>query len=129
MAYNGAPTLTASAWCTVSVKTDLMIYLYHHWKFGIHLKRCIFTMFVHAFFVYAYYLSICKYRFRIVSNVYVFIATQFVTVFSVKVFSKRTSLLLHVTHLMQRYPNFCTRVPDNQLSTIDSSPGWTTHRK
>ncbi len=63
------------------VKTDLMIYLYHHRKFGIHLKRCIFTMFVHAFFVYAYYLSIYKYRFRIVGNVYIFIATQFITVF------------------------------------------------
>ncbi len=74
-------TTTVSAWCTVSVKTDLMVYLYHHRKFGIHLKRCIFTTFVHAFFVCAYYLSIYKYRFRIVSIAYVFIATQFVTVF------------------------------------------------
>ncbi len=41
-----------SAWCTVSVKTDLMIYLYRHRKFGIHLKRCIFTMFFHAVFLY-----------------------------------------------------------------------------
>ncbi len=51
-------SVSVSAWCTMSDKTDLMIYLNHHWKFGIHLKRCIFTMFVHAFFVYAYYLSI-----------------------------------------------------------------------
>ncbi len=125
-------SLSVSVWCTVSVKTDLMIYLYHHRKFGIHLKRCIFTIFVHTFFVYAYYLRIYKYRwFRIVSNAYIFIYNHSIChgFFPWKVFSKRISLLLHVTHLMQRYPNFCTRVQDNQLSTIGNSPGWTTHLK
>ncbi len=110
-------SLFVSAWCTlcrlkptwwfICIITGNLEYTLK----GVYLL-CLFTL----FFVYAYYLSIYKYRFRIASNVYVFIATQFVTVF----FRGKFSVKEH--HFFFTSPIWCrdTQTSAPEYQTISS---------